>query len=239
MKLALISGGSKGMGKAFVDIYEAAGYHVIEFSRTGTSTYSMSTDFSDPKKTIGMFESLFSKLSTYNLTELIAISNAGVLTPIGPLANSIPEDWVDNLNVNLTSAIIFMGLFLKYFKTTPCRKVLVNISSEATKKGYFGWSLYCAAKAGLENFIHSVDLEQTHEPFPIRAITVTSGIIDTAMQASISSSNEAQFPTLKRFIDYKETGTLRSPEAVAQTIKHITENLKVDVFQYNIEDYDD
>ena len=47
MKLALITGGSKGLGKALVDLYSANGWEVKEFSRTGTSPHHIDCDFSN------------------------------------------------------------------------------------------------------------------------------------------------------------------------------------------------
>jgi NAD(P)-dependent dehydrogenase (short-subunit alcohol dehydrogenase family) len=99
--------------------------------------------------------------------------------------------------------------------------VLANISSGAAQKGYAGWSLYCAAKAGMENYIRALALEQQAEPHPFIPVNVGPGVIDTEMQALIRTSTASDFPEIERFIVRKEQGALLSPMKVAAAVCRI------------------
>ena len=123
-----------------------------------------------------------------------------------------------NININFTSAILFMSEVVKHFQQHPCRKVLVSISSGAARKAYSGWSLYCSSKAGLESYIRTVAVEQESESHPFVVLNVDPGVMDTDMQALIRSSHKDDFPAVDYFIHRKESGELRTPDMVAAGI---------------------
>lgn len=222
MKLAIISGGSRGLGAALCRQYAEAGYEVLEFSRSAPHAFSKACDFTDPARAASVVaETLAPFTSSPALEEIVAISNAGMLAPIGPVSRKAPEAVLANLNTNLASAILFMGEVVRAFQDSPARKTLVSISSGASLKGHAGWSLYCAAKAGLDNFIRALALEQAFETSPFRALSVDPGIMDTSMQESIRSAGKADFPTVERFIGFHRDGALRSPERIAEAIRNL------------------
>jgi len=107
------------------------------------------------------------------------------------------------------------------FENHTCRKLLVNISSGAATKGSAGWSLYCGAKAALENVIRSVALEQQHVPHPFTAISINPGLIDTEMQAAIRATSAKDFPDVQKFHKRQADGLLRPPEQVAAAVSQI------------------
>jgi benzil reductase ((S)-benzoin forming) len=215
MRLALITGGSKGLGAALCEAYAARGFEVVEFSRSAPHGYSVKVDFSQPEATRATVADTLAFLATKPWDEVVVIQNAGVLDPIGPVSRKAHESVLGNIHTNITSALLFFGECLGAFQALPCRKTLVNISSGAALKGYAGWSLYCAAKAATENFIRSVALEQAEEAHPFLAINVNPGVMDTGMQAAIRSSSASDFPLVRRFVERKEAGELRVPAAVA------------------------
>lgn len=149
-KLALISGGSRGLGQALCADYIALGYKVVEFSRTAPHAYSVATDFASPEDAARVFEDTMRPLAAETWDEIVVIHNAGTLTPIGAVANKLTVPVHGNININITSAILFLREAMRQFQGHACRKTLVNISSGAALKGYAGWSLYCAGKAALE-----------------------------------------------------------------------------------------
>lgn len=222
MKLAIISGGSRGLGAALCRQYAEAGYEVLEFSRSAPHAFSKACDFTDPVGAAKVVnESLAPFSSKPAFEEIVAISNAGMLAPIGPASRKTPEAVLANLNTNLAAAVLFMSEVIRAFQDCPARKTLVSISSGASLKGHAGWSLYCAAKAGLDNFIRALALEQAFEASPFRALSVDPGIMDTAMQETIRGAGKADFPTVERFIGFHRDGALRSPERIAEAIRTI------------------
>lgn len=221
MRLALLTGGSRGLGLALHEALSRGGYRVIEFSRSGSHAGSVQVDLSDPAASRARVACTLSDLDPAAVDELLVIHNAGALDPIGPASRKDPAAVLANLQANFTSPVLLIAEVVGYFQAAPCRKVLANISSGAALKGYAGWSLYCAAKAGLENHIRALALEQQTEAQPFTPINIDPGVMDTDMQALIRRSSVVDFPDLARFIRRKEQGALVAPAEVAAAVCRI------------------
>lgn len=223
MRLAILTGGSKGLGLALCEALAGRGYRVLEFSRSAPHAYSVRMDLSLPSDSRQIAAAALASLGGEHIEELIVINNAGTLDPIGSASRKGRDSVLANLNTNFTSAILVLTEIVAHFQATACRKVLANISSGAAEKGYAGWSLYCATKAGMENYIRALALEQQAESHPFIPVNVDPGVMDTDMQASIRSSSAFDFPEIERFIKRKEQGALVSPGSVAAAVCRILE----------------
>lgn len=222
MKLAIISGGSRGLGAALGQQYAAEGFQLLEFSRSAPHPFSVACDFAQPHEVATTVAAHLAPLAASpDLDELVIISNAAMLAPIGPVSHKDPAAIQANLNANFVAAILFLREAVSAFQASPARKNVVSISSGAATKGHAGWSLYCAVKAGLDNFMRALALEQAQEPHPFRALSIDPGIMDTAMQADIRASTPADFPSVARFHAFQRDGALRSPAVVAHAIRTI------------------
>ena len=200
-KLAIVSGGSRGLGAALCRQYAEAGFDLVEFSRSAPHPFSVACDFTDPAQVAQRVAERLAPLAAGQaFDEIVVISNAAMLDPIGPVSRKAPAAVQANLNTSLVSAILFMGETIRAFQKSPAHKTAVSISSGAATKGHAGWSLYCAAKAGLDNFMRALTLEQALEAQPFRALIIDPGIMDTAMQADIRTSSREDFPSAIRAI---------------------------------------
>lgn len=215
MKLAIVSGGSKGLGHAIAEKLIVDGYQVVEFSRSAPHAYSIKLDFSAPDLMLPALSANLETLAAKQWDEIVVVSNAASLSPIGPTSKKNSMAVLANININFTSAILFMSEVIKHFQSHPCRKVLASISSGAALKAYSGWSLYCSAKAGLESYVRTVAVEQENETSPFVMLNVDPGVMDTDMQSLIRSSHKDDFPAVDYFIHRKESGELRTPDQVA------------------------
>ncbi|GFO70314.1 benzil reductase ((S)-benzoin forming) [Geomonas limicola] len=237
MKLVAISGGSRGLGLALAKGYLEAGYQVVEFSRSAPHAFSVPADFSDPEGARAAVAAELGRLAALEYQEIVIVNNAATVQPIGPTSRKEPAEVLYSLNVNVSSAVLFLSEAIRKFQAHPCRKTIVNISSGAALRPYYGWSLYCASKACLETFVRSVALEQGAEPHPFLAISIEPGIIDTEMQAAIRASSEHDFPDLKRFVELKRSGALRSAEQVADAIRSIVRQNHGNGVRYEVRDF--
>ena len=223
MKLFIITGGSKGLGRALCEQFMARDNKILEFSRSAPHEYSIRTDLADPEQSRLTVANAIASIDSSQLEELIVVSNAGTLEPIGPTSSKSYSNLIKNMNTNFVSAVLVLTGVIAKFQAAACRKVIVNISSGAALRDRAGWSLYCAAKAGMENFIRSLALEQQARLQPFIPINIDPGVIDTEMQALIRGTSPSDFPEVELFIQRKNQGLLVPPDKVAAAILRILE----------------
>ena len=234
--LAIVTGGSRGLGEALVHVCEAREWSTFELSRSGGGMNHMPADLADLDASFAVLEQQFQTLARASWQRVVFFNNAGVLTPIGPVRSLQDGQIARNLEVNLLSGIRLMSAFVRAFEHTDAELTLVNISSGASSKGYAGWSLYCAAKAGLENFIRALAAEQAGAAKPMICLNIEPGVVDTDMQAEIRETGADRFPEVARFIELKKSGKLRSPKAVARAILDILDGNPENGARYRIAD---
>lgn len=237
MDLVIITGGSSGLGKALVDLYQVCEWSTLEFSRSGTGLHHIPVDLSNLDASIGVLEKQFQTLAKTAWERVVFINNAGMLAPIAPVHALADAQIQKNLAVNLVSAIRIVSAFVRSFRDSESRIAIANISSGAAQKGYGGWSLYCAAKAGMEHYICALAAEQNASPRPISCINIEPGVIDTEMQAEIRNADPANFPDVARFIELKKSGQLRSPKAVARAVMSVIDSSPDNGGRYRIADH--
>ncbi|HYG45388.1 MAG TPA: SDR family oxidoreductase, partial [Bordetella sp.] len=114
----------------------------------------------------------------------VLINNAGIIEPIGKLAEVDPDRWGQVLAVNATGAMRSARAFLPML--IERQGTLVNMSSGAAYKPMEGWSAYCSSKAALVMVSRSIDLEYRAQG--VRVFSLGIPPTDTSMQASIRHS---------------------------------------------------
>lgn len=221
MRLAIVSGGSKGLGAAVCAQYRALGYDTIEFSRAAPHPWSVRLDMGDPGAMVPALDAALAPLAARTWDEIVVVGNAAAIGPIGPAARQPAADIVRHLDTNVASGILFLARIVAAFRDHACRKVIVNVSSGAATKGYAGWSLYCASKAALEHFVRAFAAEEALAAHPFLALSFSPGVMDTGMQAEIRAAGEADFPDVARFVGLKDSGALRPADAVAAALLRV------------------
>ena len=102
-----------------------------------------------------------------------------------PADKAGPLEIVRNIQINLTAPAVLLSGFIRHTQNWKMRKLVLNISSGAAVRPYFGWSAYCASKAGLEHFSRCAALEQKSRENPVTILSINPGVIDTSMQEKI------------------------------------------------------
>jgi NAD(P)-dependent dehydrogenase (short-subunit alcohol dehydrogenase family) len=136
------------------------------------------------------------------------INNAGILGPMGTIAETDPDEWERNLSINLMAPIRLSQLALRYLRR--CEGRIVNVSSGAAVRTVLAWGAYCVGKAGLNHFTRQLAAEEDQ----VTAIALRPGVVDTAMQAQIRRQGAQEMPEREheRFVRYHEHGELLPPE---------------------------
>jgi benzil reductase ((S)-benzoin forming) len=236
MNLAIVTGGSRGIGKALVDLYQMSEWNTLEFSRSGTGLHHVPVDLSNFDASLGVLEQQFQTLAKTVWEKVVFVNNAAQLTPIAPVHALADSQIEQNLAVNLVSGIRIVSAFVRAFCASESQIAIANISSGAAIKGHAGWPLYCASKAGMEGYIRALAAEQIASSRPMICINIDPGVADTDMQAEIRNTEPANFPDVARFIDLKKSGKLRTPKAVARAIMQIIDSSPDNGGRYRIAD---
>jgi NAD(P)-dependent dehydrogenase (short-subunit alcohol dehydrogenase family) len=220
-KVAVVSGGGRGIGRAAAALLARAGAAVVVAARTvqqveetaeairqdGGRALAVPADVSDWSAVQRLAEETKRAFGPAD----IVVANAGIITPVGDTWEVEPEDWARNLNVNLTGAFYIARAFLPAMVERQSG-ILIFVSSGAATHPVSGWSAYCAAKAGLDHLARNLAAEVDQRGLSIRVHALYPGIADTAMQERIRGMSEDQFSQTARFRAYHADGWLRPPE---------------------------
>ncbi|WP_410222343.1 SDR family NAD(P)-dependent oxidoreductase [Pedobacter sp.] len=222
-KVLIITGGSKGIGAGIVNAYLTDGFQIYSIARTFNKDVSVAikqytVDLTLTENIEKLFEDIFKEIDPKETGQITLINNAGTLGEIAPLTRLKPLDIQQTVALNLTSVLVSCAVFIKSCQSWACKKSIINISSGAAQKPYFGWSVYCATKSAIDMLSKNIAIEQEEEKHPVRALSIAPGVVDTGMQAQIRSSSKDNFKTIDRFIQLKENNQLLEPSYVGHSI---------------------
>jgi NAD(P)-dependent dehydrogenase (short-subunit alcohol dehydrogenase family) len=173
-KVALVTGGTRGIGASIAERLKADGYRVVTLGRTGGDVQA---DVSDPEQV----DAAFARVREEHGPVLVLVNNAGV-TRDG-LAIRMPDsDWADVLDTNLTGAFNCTKRGLEDMLRARWGRI-VNVSSITATRVNSGQANYAASKAGLLAFTRVVAKEMGKRN--ITANAVTPGFIETDMTADL------------------------------------------------------
>jgi 3-oxoacyl-[acyl-carrier protein] reductase len=194
-KIVIVTGASRGIGAAAAMALAKAGATVVLTARDGALAGDVARsiaaaggvasaracDVSD----YGAVEALIAETKNRFGTLHTLINNAGVIEPIGSIAESDPAAWARNIEINLTGAYNAIRAVLPGM-IAGGGGTIVNLSSGAAIRPQEGWSAYCSAKAGLHMLTRAVALETAGQG--IRVFGFQPGTTDTDMQVLIRAS---------------------------------------------------
>jgi benzil reductase ((S)-benzoin forming) len=235
-KQAYITGSSRGIGAALVDLLLEQDYQIIGMARTPIPARgkfsSISIDLND-LTAVQAFEFMEAT------DEVLLINNAGIIGEVSPIGQVSDSSIQKVINVNTIAPQILMNKFLKAYSKTAKKGHIINISSGAGKQPIDAWASYCASKAALDLFSRTAAEELTArgvQNWYVHAIA--PGVVDTQMQTEIRSANPDDFKLLDRFVGLKNDNELADPKSVAEKIlKVIDEPLKFPETVISVRDF--
>ena len=181
MKTALVTGATRGIGKAIAEKLKADNYKVL-----GTATSDSGVDTLNSNGIEGYqldlnskdsIENFWSKLESDDKTISVLVNNAGI-TRDNIILRMSDEEWSDIMNVHLYGTFQLSKRALKMMLKNKWGRI-INISSASASIGNRGQSNYAAAKAGVEAFTKSLAKEVGKRDITINA--VAPGFISTDM----------------------------------------------------------
>ena len=216
----LITGASRGIGRAIATLFAQKGYQVIiTCSKSETDLIALAnelrTNYSANVLTsigdIGNFEyvsQLFKEISTTFGGVDILVNNAGI-SYVGLLTDMSIEEWNQILNTNLTSVFSTCKYAIPYMLQKQSGKI-INISSVWGNVGASCEVAYSATKGGMNTFTKALAKELA--PSNIQVNAIACGCIDTQMNACFSEEEKTALA------DEIPAGRFAKPEEVAELV---------------------
>lgn len=190
-KVALITGGSRGIGKAIASAYARQGARVficargeIDLARTvneirngGGMIDGLAGDIGKPDDARRIVDAAVKRFGTVH----VLVNNASLLGPRVAIADYSVSDWEEVLRVNLTGVFLLTQQVLQVM--IPRRQgSIIHVSSGVGRIGKARWGAYACSKAGLEGFTQV--LADELKDCGIRANSVNPAATRTGMRAA-------------------------------------------------------
>lgn len=170
-KVVVVTGSSRGIGKAVADAASAAGAVVARASRTE------GTDVTREADVVRFFASVVERHGRVD----VLVNNAGVLTPRKPLIEVSKDEWDASLAGNLTSVYLCTREALRAMRPRG-DGLIVNIASGVSTRAAPTWGPYAAAKWGVEGLTRLVAEEE--KGHGIRIVSINPSRTWTPMRAA-------------------------------------------------------
>ncbi|QMU60907.1 MAG: 3-oxoacyl-ACP reductase FabG [Gammaproteobacteria bacterium] len=220
-KVALVTGASRGIGKAILHTLAADGYVVVgtattengvkkiqeELNSKGYAGYALVLDVTQDDSIKSCLDSIKEKYSA----PTILINNAGI-TKDNLLMRMKNDEWNDVINTNLSSMYRLSKACLRDMMKAKTGRI-VNISSVVGSSGNAGQTNYAAAKAGIFGFSKSLAQEVGSRGITVNAIA--PGFIETDMTDDL---NEDQQKALMGKIPLGRMGNVKD---IAEAVKFL------------------
>lgn len=146
------------------------------------------------------------------------INNAGMIPSIAPLSRTSASQIAQGLRVGLEAAMILSASFLQATEPWHIPRKILNISSGLGRRGMASQAVYCAAKAGMDNFSRCIALEEALKPNGAQIASLAPGVINTDMQTQMRHTASSAFPDVARFQAMHAEQQLLSPQAAATLV---------------------
>ena len=179
-KVALVTGGTKGAGRAIAERLSKAGATVIITARNEPEKGSSNLNFipSDLSKAEYAQKVISEVLSTYGRLDILVNNLGSSVTPAGGFAVLTDEDWESTLQANLLAPIRLDRGFLPQMIERKSGVIIHIASIQGILPLYDSTLPYASAKAGLRNYSKSLSNEVS--PKGVRVLTVSPGWINTS-----------------------------------------------------------
>ena len=222
-KVAVITGGSSGIGRASAAVFAQNGFDVVAVGRDQArldelidevkpgagSIHPHIADVTDSSQV----ESLVAR-TIEDLGQIDVLVNAAGIIKNGSIQNTSLDDWDTMLNINLRSMFYLMQCAVPHLEKTLGN--IVNVSSVTGPRAFPNVLAYCVSKAGVDQLTRCTALELA--PKGVRVNAVNPGVVVT----NIHKRGGMAEPAYEKFLEHSKTthplGRVGRPEEVADLI---------------------
>ena len=208
-KVAVITGGASGIGRACARRFAAEGARVVlgdinldaaveaaaGIEADGGTALAVRLDAADPAENVAMINAALDKYGRVDAVVAAAgLSHAGYVSgekharATDSMLDQSPEDWQRVIDVNLTGVMLANQAAARAMIDAGTPGTIVNIASVAAKVPLRGGVDYCVSKAGVWMLTKAFALEMTD--YNIRVNAIGPGFIETPMTARMAADSD-------------------------------------------------
>jgi len=218
-KTALVTGGSRGIGRAIVQTLAQAGARVaFVYQSNAQAAEQLVAELAAKQLSATAYQAnVANKDAADDIVKKVVdgwgkldilVNNAGIVRDT-LLATMSPEQWHEVIETNLTSVFNFCQAVTRPMMSARYGRI-INMSSVAAEFGNKGQTNYAASKGGIEGFTRCLAKELASRGVTVNA--VAPGFIETDMTAAVRNAAEAE---IKKAIPARRLG---KPEDIAQAV---------------------
>jgi acetoacetyl-CoA reductase len=213
-RLALVTGGTRGIGRAISEHLKAAGYTVVANyggNDEAANKFSEETGIPAAKFDVSDFEACkaaVEKIAAEHGPVEILVNNAGI-TRDGTMHKMSPEQWKAVIDTNLTSCFNLSRCVIEGMREKGFGRI-VNIGSINGQAGQYGQVNYAAAKSGIHGFTKALAQEGAAKNITVNA--VAPGYVETDMVRAVPAN------VLEKIVAKIPVGRLGKPEDIARGV---------------------
>jgi NAD(P)-dependent dehydrogenase (short-subunit alcohol dehydrogenase family) len=203
-RVAIVTGGGRGLGRAFALALAEAGSDVAlaarsigdiervatEVEELGRRALAAPTDVTDAAAVERLVERVLSELGNLD----ILVNNSGI-THSAPLLETSPEEWDRVVATNLRGCFLCMRAAGRHFADRRAGKV-INVASNFAFMGVPNFASYCASKAAIVNLTRAAAIEWAGVGVQVNALA--PGYVETDMNAAARSDEELNAKILRQ-----------------------------------------
>ncbi len=213
-RVALVTGGTRGIGHAICVALKQAGYTVVANyakNHDAAETFKQETNIPVYSWDVGSFDGCeqgVRLIETDHGPIEVLVNNAGI-TRDGMMHKMSPEDWSAVINTNLSSCFNMSKAVIGKMREAGHGRI-INISSINAQEGQLGQTNYSAAKAGILGFTKALARETARKGITVNAIA--PGYIKTDMTGKVPEN------VMQSIIDQIPVARLGEPEEIARCV---------------------
>ncbi len=213
-KTAIVTGGSKGIGKGIARALLNEGCHVVISARHEKELNQTADELH--KETRGEVQAIpadmtqgadIEKLVTSTAEQFgtidILINNAGMVGSNGLFEKTPTQEWRDLFELNLFAVVNITRKVIPYMKKQKEGRI-INISSENGTQPYPDMLHYNASKAALDNFTKGLSKQYAQDGILINTVSpafIQTPLVDQMMEEGAAAQNISKEEMVKKFLD--------------------------------------